>query len=103
MPRNQKQGPVLLDWFNISYRNLFVAIIGLVAVAPQARGLSLGPQLVDASLRWFAAHGCERVAVTTQGRNARALRLYESAGFRNRSLDLWYHWWPGTDSGGALR
>jgi dTDP-4-amino-4,6-dideoxy-D-galactose acyltransferase len=72
--------------------------IGLIAVAERARGLSLGPRLVEASLRWFAEAGCERVAVTTQGRNTRAQRLYENAGFRTRSVELWFHLWPGPDA-----
>jgi dTDP-4-amino-4,6-dideoxy-D-galactose acyltransferase len=67
--------------------------IGLVAVAAQARGKGLGRGLVEAGLRRFAAHGCARVAVATQARNASAVRSYERAGFLLRSARPWYHWW----------
>lgn len=83
-----------------------VGRIGLVAVAERARGHSIGPRLVEASLGWFAGAGCQRVTVVTQGRNTRAQRLYEDAGFRTRSIGLWFHWWPRADFGrpdGAAR
>lgn len=67
--------------------------IGLVGVAPDAQGRGVGRALVAAAIRWFAERGHERVIVATQGRNVRALRLYERCGFVTRSLQLWYHRW----------
>lgn len=67
--------------------------IGLVGVAEQARGAGVGRALVEASLEWFAQHGCERVQVVTQGRNLTAQRLYQRAGFLTADLKLWYHKW----------
>jgi dTDP-4-amino-4,6-dideoxy-D-galactose acyltransferase len=68
--------------------------IGLVGVAPEHQGKGLGSSLVEASLRWFAEHGIERVTVVTQGRNTAAQRLYQRCGFVTQSVQLWYHLWP---------
>jgi len=67
--------------------------IGLLGVAPEARGEGLGLVLVQAALDWFKTHEISRVTVVTQGRNTAAQRLYERAGFVTRSVQLWYHRW----------
>jgi dTDP-4-amino-4,6-dideoxy-D-galactose acyltransferase len=67
--------------------------IGLVGVAEHARGSGLGAALVDAGIDWCARRGLDEVAVVTQGRSARALRLYERCGFAAGALGLWFHKW----------
>jgi GNAT superfamily N-acetyltransferase len=67
--------------------------IGLVAVGKDAQERSLGSQLLQSALAWFGAEGCQRVVVATQGNNTQGLRLYENAGFRIRSVQIWYHLW----------
>ena len=67
--------------------------IDLLAVSAQYQGRGWGRALLSASLRWFTAHGRRRVSVVTQGRNARARRLYEAGGFDTRAVQLWYHRW----------
>jgi ribosomal protein S18 acetylase RimI-like enzyme len=67
--------------------------IDLLAVADTARGRGHGARLVAASLHWCAEHALRRVRVVTQGRNVEAQRLYQAAGFRTRSVELWYHRW----------
>lgn len=67
--------------------------IGIVAVAPFAQGRGLGGTLLDSGLAWFAEHGCERVTVVTQGRNAAAQRLYQSRGFLTATVQVWHHLW----------
>jgi dTDP-4-amino-4,6-dideoxy-D-galactose acyltransferase len=74
--------------------------IGLIGVAAAAQGQGLGGRLVRAAVRWLHDHGMVRVAVVTQGRNGRAQRLYQRCGFVTRSLQLWYHCWPGELSQG---
>ena len=74
-------------------RNGGAGQIGLTGVASYAQGKGLGGDLVQASLRWFAASGVKLVSVVTQGRNVRAQRLYQRFGFTTRSLQLWYHRW----------
>lgn len=70
-----------------------VGTIGLVAVAPRARGAGLGTRFVEHALAWFAQRGCERVRVVTQGANVAAQRMYQSVGFRSAAVELWYHRW----------
>ncbi len=69
------------------------ARIGLVAVAPDQQGRGLGEALLVEAVRLAHAHGAGRLSVVTQGRNSRAVRLYERGGFRARSREFWYHRW----------
>jgi ribosomal protein S18 acetylase RimI-like enzyme len=64
--------------------------VGLVYVAGAARGTGLGRQLLDAAAA--EAAGTE-LTVVTDVRNLQAVRLYESAGFRARSLEAVLHVW----------
>jgi dTDP-4-amino-4,6-dideoxy-D-galactose acyltransferase len=67
--------------------------IGLVALAPSVRGQGAGAALIAAGLRWLDERGASGVRVVTQGRNLRAQRLYQRAGFVTRAVELWYHRW----------
>lgn len=67
--------------------------IGLIGVSAEARGRSVGSNLVRASLTRFASDGIKRVTVVTQGRNVGAQRTYQRAGFLSHSVRLWYHKW----------
>lgn len=67
--------------------------IGLVAVAPHARGLGLGGDLVVSAHAYFGEREVERVSVVTQARNVSAQRLYQAHGFRTTRVELWYHLW----------
>ena len=67
--------------------------IDLLAVSARYQGRGWGRALLGASLSWFTARGRRRVSVVTQGRNARARRLYEAGGFTTRGAELWYHRW----------
>ena len=67
--------------------------IGLVGVAPGARGRNLGRQLVQAALRWFRDQGASTVEVATQASNLSAQRLYQRCGFLTRDVRLWFHKW----------
>jgi dTDP-4-amino-4,6-dideoxy-D-galactose acyltransferase len=69
--------------------------IELLGVGPKTQGRGSGGKLVDAGLRWFAAEGLRHVTVVTQGRNIRAQRVYQRAGFVTQSVQLWYHLWLG--------
>jgi len=75
--------------------------IGLFAVAQEAQGRGLGRQLVLAALRWFDQHEASEVTVVTQGRNVRGQRMYQKCGFSTRSVELWYHYWPGLSAQGG--
>ena len=68
-------------------------VIGLLAVAPSARGRGVGQDLVASAIAHFRKQGIGRIAVVTQGRNIQGQRLYQKCGFRTDSLMLWYHKW----------
>ncbi len=69
------------------------ASIGLLAVDKSSRGKGLGTQLVQACLSYLRSNAVQAVTVVTQGRNIHSQRLYQAAGFRTRSLGIWYHRW----------
>ncbi len=71
-----------------------VGEIGLVAVAPAARGKGLGRRILAAALRDFTAEACSLVRVKTQRINRAARRLYLSAGFRLTECECIYHYRP---------
>jgi dTDP-4-amino-4,6-dideoxy-D-galactose acyltransferase len=67
--------------------------IGLIAVAPAARGKGIGTRLIDGTLAWAAQQKLKSLTVVTQGRNIAAQRLYQRRGFIMQSLQLYYHKW----------
>jgi dTDP-4-amino-4,6-dideoxy-D-galactose acyltransferase len=67
--------------------------IGLLAVAPAARGKGASGHLIRASLAWFAQRGAVEAITVTQGRNISAARAYERCGFTIEAMQLWYHRW----------
>ena len=69
------------------------AIIGLVGIAKECQGQGIATQLTYHSLRDMQAEGCTQVEVVTQGRNTKAIQLYEKCGFRIKSIQTWFHKW----------
>lgn len=67
--------------------------IGLLGVAPHARGQGIGRRLVMSALNWFGDTQVEAVTVVTQGRNIGAQVVYQRCGFVTLSQLLWYHKW----------
>jgi dTDP-4-amino-4,6-dideoxy-D-galactose acyltransferase len=68
--------------------------IGLFAVADDYQGRGVGGALVAAAIDWFAANGVTSMTVSTQLRNARAIRVYERAGLILSGAGFWFHYWP---------
>lgn len=54
----------------------------------ERRGRGTGASLVGEFLRWAGEKGAERSSVTAYAANERAIRFYESLGFRPLSLSL---------------
>ncbi|MFN8276673.1 MAG: GNAT family N-acetyltransferase [Chitinophagales bacterium] len=69
------------------------AIIGLVGFAPKYQGMGLGKKLLQYVIDQCHRNGQEKIYVVTQGRNYGAQRLYQGAGFKTFSTELWYHKW----------
>jgi GNAT superfamily N-acetyltransferase len=67
--------------------------IGLLAVAPEARGTGAGRRLIHQALAWAQSQGATSVITVTQGRNLSAVRAYERCGFVAERMQLWYHRW----------
>lgn len=69
------------------------ASIALLGVDPQDQGRGIGRRLLEACLQWLPSRGIRRAHVVTHGRNMRAQRLYQRAGFVVRQIQLWHHCW----------
>lgn len=67
--------------------------IGLLAVAPEARGSGAGGRLIGQAIAWAQSQGATSVITVTQGRNVAAVRAYERCGFVAQRMQLWYHRW----------
>jgi dTDP-4-amino-4,6-dideoxy-D-galactose acyltransferase len=67
--------------------------IALLAVDAAAVGMGLGSALITAALDWFRERAHNQVLVVTQGRNIRAQRSYQRAGFVSQAVQLSYHRW----------
>jgi dTDP-4-amino-4,6-dideoxy-D-galactose acyltransferase len=73
--------------------NKNTASIGLFGVTNGFAGMGLGKILLDDVVFRMKQKGLTQIFVVTQGRNYGAQRLYQSAGFRTFSTELWYHKW----------
>lgn len=77
----------------LRYTKLESANIGLVGFSEDFQGLGLGKKLMNYVIHESAAKGIKKIFVVTQGRNYMAQRLYQSAGYKTFSTELWYHKW----------
>jgi len=78
---------------SIRYVGNASAQIGLVGVQQSFAGRGMGRQMVEAVMVMLVAKGITDLVVVTQGRNYEAQNLYQSAGFRTKESQLWYHKW----------
>jgi ribosomal protein S18 acetylase RimI-like enzyme len=69
------------------------ANIGLVGVSEKYKGLGLGKKMIGNLISESAGRGFTHITTVTQGRNLWAQRLYQSAGFKTKAVQLWYHKW----------
>lgn len=67
--------------------------IGLLAVAPDARGHGVGSALMSMVGELYRHAGAHRAEVVTQARNESAQRLYQRHGYVVDRTQHWFHWW----------
>lgn len=67
--------------------------VGIVAVAPNARGKGVGIELINSAMHLFQKQGYSNVQVVTQGINIPACKLYERCGFNRKNVEFMYHFW----------
>lgn len=67
-----------------------VGEVYVLGVDPEAGGHGLGRILTLAGLRHLAQSGLQSVILYVDGDNVRAVRLYESLGFRSQTVDTLY-------------
>ena len=67
--------------------------IGLIAVAADYRGQSVGLDLTNAAIDWAHSRDGRQMTVVTQGRNVGALRTFGACGFRVSNMSVWMHKW----------
>jgi dTDP-4-amino-4,6-dideoxy-D-galactose acyltransferase len=70
-----------------------IGVIGLVGIAPQCQGRGIGTELINHSLLALQGKGVTQIEVVTQGRNPKAIQIYEKCGFRLKSIQPWFHKW----------
>lgn len=87
------KGDKPVGFCTLRYAKLESANIGLVGFSEDFQGLGLGKKLMKHVISESAAKGIKKIFVVTQGRNYSAQRLYQSAGFKTFSTELWYHKW----------
>ena len=66
--------------------------IGLIGVAPSARGQGVGAKLLSYAVETLFSAGCSRISVTTQAGSGSAMKMYQARGFKVDWLGYWLHW-----------
>jgi ribosomal protein S18 acetylase RimI-like enzyme len=69
-----------------------VGHITQICVAPEAKGMGLGYELLRRSLAALRDNGCREASLTVTASNVEAARLYERAGFRTVRAFSAYTW-----------
>ncbi len=87
----QKNLPVGYITCNIQEPSL--GNIGLFGIASSLQGQGFGTTLLCSAMEWFIGKNVKSVEVVTQERNIAAQRLYQTVGFKTKTLQLWYHKW----------
>lgn len=67
--------------------------IDLIGVARNRHGSGIGGALIDAAIGSLFKKRVRLLKVTTQGRNIKALSLYQGKGFKIESATIFYHKW----------
>lgn len=82
-----------IGFCSIRYNSQEQVSIGLFGVDKDYSGKGIGKMLLQKVANEMLVKGIKEITVVTQGRNYQAQRLYQSAGFRTLTTQLWYHKW----------
>ncbi len=92
------QNDIPIGCCSVLYKTNEIASIGLFGIDPSFGGKGFGKILIDKVLLSLSNEGIKTVSVATQGRNYIAQKLYQSAGFCNEKMEIYYHkWFLGSD------
>ena len=58
----------------------------IIAVLPNYQGQGIGKKLLDEVIEFYRIEGCQSLTLTVNSKNARAIKMYENAGFRHVTL-----------------
>jgi len=83
-----------LSWKELRDRAGFIHDI---LVVPEARGLGLARQLVEAAANWLEGRGVPRVMLWTAQPNTAAQHLFEGLGFRRTMIEMTRETRPAVD------
>ena len=97
MRRAIAEDKVLVNGNRTGYVTVREGAIGLIAVAPQARGRGVGERLVSDASAHCLDLGLAEIRVVTQGTNIAANRLFQHCGFRLESTKVWMSKWSRKD------
>ncbi len=87
------EGDEPVAFCTIRYNHSDTASIGLFGVGSSFAGKGYGRILLEDVMNRMKGKQLDQITVVTQGRNYSAQRLYQRAGFRTFSTELWYHKW----------
>ena len=76
----------------LSYVNLTIGVIDFIVIDSRFQGQGLGSLLLGAALEWFQGK-VNRIELRTMAENVKAVRFYQTHGFRLLSADQHLHYW----------
>ena len=79
----------------LPYINLSIGVIDFIVIDARVQGRGLGSLLLSAALEWFQGK-VNRIELRTMAENLKAIRFYQTHGFRLLSADQHLHYWTGT-------
>jgi mycothiol synthase len=82
------RGPELVGFHWTKVHPDGIGEVYVIAVAPSAQGIGLGPALLGRGLAYLAGRGCREALLYVDDSNARALHLYERSGFHRHDVDI---------------
>jgi ribosomal protein S18 acetylase RimI-like enzyme len=77
----------LTQCYSFEFGGPFI-LLDEIYVLPEARGAGLGKRLIDVAADYCRENGCGYLRLEVQRKNARAIAVYRTYGFRTEDRDL---------------